>query len=228
MHSALKRLVEANAQLLQAQQTLETAQDHRRTCALQLSEIADENERWQAALFAYRNFGKGLSLALAEAATGLPGRRAQSTFLVRAGRKEHQPKGHGGEAPEFAEPMTEWPAPDALEQELIRSHIAHGQPYWIDKGLGWGNVRTELDPDEAEAYLQNPTAAMARKASLSREDFVEWLSTEGFVRCEGLTRSGARCKSGVAGVSSQLPVKLWKKAKEKGGYCSRHGGQASA
>lgn len=224
MHPALKRLIDANTRLLQAQQALEAAQDHRRSCALQLSEIKGEDERWQAALFAYREFGKGLSLALAEAATGIPGRRAQSTFLVRAGRKEHQPKGHGRGASEFAQPMAEWPAPDPLEQELIRSHIAHGQPYWIDKGLGWGNVRIDLKPAEAEAYLKDPTAAMARKAGLSREDFVEWLSTEGFVRCKGVTQGGARCKSGVAGVRSQLPVKAWKEAKEKGGYCSRHGG----
>lgn len=105
---------------------------------------------------------------------------------MRAGRKEHQPKGHGGGASGYAEPMTEWPVPSALDQELIRSHIAHGQAFWIDKGLGWGNVRTELAPAEAEAYLKDPTGAMAQKAGLSREDFVEWLSTEGFVRCEGL------------------------------------------
>jgi len=228
MHPALKRLIEAEAQLTQAQQALDVAQAHRRACALRLSEIENEDERWEAALFAYREFGKGLSLHLAEAATGLPGRRAQSAFLVRAGRKEHQPKGHGGGGGDFAEPMTEWPAPTPLEQELIRSHIAHGQTFWIDKGLGWGNVRVGLEPAEAQAYLKDPTAAMAQKAGLSREDFAEWLSTEGFVRCEGVTQSGSRCRSGVAGVSSQLPVKVWKEAKARGGYCSRHGGQRVA
>jgi hypothetical protein len=224
MHPALKRLIEANAELTKAQQALESAQDQRRACALQLSEIEDEAERWQAALFAYAKFGKGLSLQLAEAATGLPGRRAQSTFLVRAGRKEHQPKGNGGGSVQPAEPMTEWPAPDALERELIRSHIAHGQAYWIDRGLGWGNVRIALEPEEAEEYLVDPTGAMARQAGLSREDFVEWLSSEGSIRCEGVTLSGARCKAGVVGVSSQLPVKAWKEAKARGGYCGRHGG----
>lgn len=224
MHPALKRLIEADAQMVKAQKALEAAQDERRSCALQLSEIEDEDERWQAALFAFRECGKGLSLQLAEAATGLPGRRAQSTFLVRAGRKEYQPKGHGSGPIAAARALTEWPAPDSLERELIRSHIEHRRPFRIDRGLGWGNVRVTLDPEEAEAFLRDPTDAMARKAGLSRKEFVEWLSTEGSVRCEGVTQAGHRCRAGVAGVSSQLAVKVWKEAKDKGGYCKRHGG----
>ena len=196
MHPALKRLLEADAQMIEAQEALAAAQEKRRACALQLSQIEDEEERWQAALYAFRECGKGLSLQLAEAATGLPGRRAQSTFLVRAGRKEHQPKGHGGGAVAAARALTEWPALDGLERDLIRSHIEHGQPYSIDYGLGWGNVRVSLEPAEAEAFLRDPTDAMARKAGLSREGFVEWLSTEGSVRCEGVTQSGHRCRDG--------------------------------
>ena len=225
MHPALIRLVDANAAVEEAQRALETAKDQRQQSALGLAEIEDVDERWQAALFAYREFGKGLSLPLAEAATGLPGRQAQSTFLVRAGRKENQPKGHRPGASGIASgPITEWPAPDELERDLIRSHVAHGKPFWVDHGLGWGRLRVELQPTEAAAYLQDATGSLARRVGLSREMFVEWLSSEGSVRCDGVTLKGSACTASVAGVRGQLAIESWKAAKARGGYCSRHGG----
>jgi len=45
MNPALKRLIEAEAQLTQAQQALDAAQAYRRACALRLSEIENEDER---------------------------------------------------------------------------------------------------------------------------------------------------------------------------------------
>lgn len=225
MHPALQRLVDANTALENAQRALELAQDQRRQAALALIEIEDEDQRWQAAIFAYREFGHGLSLALAEAATGLPGKKAQSRFLVRAGRKSYQPKGHGSDAvAHIPEPMSEWPAPDQLEREVISSHIAHGEPYWVDRGLGWGRLRVDLQPDEARTYLEDATGAMASRVGLTREEFVEWLSTEGFVRCSGVTLKGAPCKAGVKGLSGQMAIGPWKAAKDRGGYCSTHGG----
>ena len=224
MHPALSRLVEANSALEAAEQALGEAQERRRQAALGLSDIEDQDERWQAALSAYRQFGKGLSLALAEAATGLPGRQAQSTFLVRAGRKQNQPKGRWAGTHGVANPVTEWPAPDALERDLIRSHISHRKPYWLDRGLGWGQLRLELNPADAAAYLEDPTGALASRVGLSRELFIEWLSSEGSVPCDGVTLKGSACKAGVAGLSSQLAVEPWKAAKERGGYCRRHGG----
>lgn len=224
MHASLKRLIEADAELKGAQTALEAAQEHRRQCALGLADIEDDGERWQAALLAYREFGKGLSLALAEAATGLPGRRAQSTFLERAGRRENQPKGHGAGPATPSEPMTVWPAPDALEQEVIRSHIAHLTPYSVDRGLGWGRLTVSLDPADAALYLADPTAGLAKGVGLTRDQFVEYLSSEGSVRCEARTLKGALCRAGVAGLSSQLNIKAWKAAKDRGGYCTRHGG----
>lgn len=224
MHPALNKLVEANAQLEAAQTALSEAQEHRRQRALALSEIADEDERWQAALYAYREFGAGLSLALAEAATGLPGRRAQSVFLVRAGRRQNQPKGYGGGWSAPHEPLVEWPAPDELERAVIQTHIDHGKPYHLEQGLGWGKVSMTLEPAEARAFLREPTAALAEILKISREDFVEYLSSEGSVRCEGHTKKGDRCRTSVAGLSTQLGLKAWIDAKGRGGYCRRHGG----
>lgn len=228
MHPALKRLIDANAELNRAQAALEAAQDQRRQCALGLVEIEDDDERWQAALLAYREFGKGLSLALAEAVTGLPGRRAQSTFLERAGRRENQPKGHGSGSFPSSEPMTEWPAPDALEQDVIRSHIAHQTPYRVDQGLGWGRLTVSLAPADAAIFLEDPTGGLARGVGLTREEFVEYLSSAGSVQCDGKTQKGTRCRAGVAGRSSQMNIKAWKMAKDRGGYCTRHGGDQAA
>lgn len=224
MHASLKRLIEADAEFKHAQAALEAAQENRRQRALELAEIEDEDERWRAALQAYRDFGKGLSLALAEAATGLPGRRAQSTFLERAGRRVNQPKGHGGGSFPPSEPMTEWPTPSALEQDVIRSHIAHKRPYHVDEGLGWGRLEVSLEPADATIFLQDPTHGVARGVGLGRQEFVDYLSSAGSVRCDAKTQKGTQCSFGVAGRSGQLPIEVWKVAKARGGYCTRHGG----
>lgn len=225
MHPALQRLVDANAALVDAQRALELAQERRRQAALALAEIEYEDQRWQAAVFAYREFGRGLSLVLAEAVTGLPGKKAQSGFLFRVSRKSYQPKGHGADAiVHIHEPMREWPAPEQLERELISAHITHCEPYWVERGLGWGNLRVDLQPDEARAYLEDPTSAIAARVGLTRDEFVEWLSSEGSIRCSGVTQKGARCKSGVKGLSGQMSIGRWKEARARGGYCGVHGG----
>ena len=112
MHQALKRLVDSNSAFEAAQRALAEAKEHRRLCALGLAEIEDEERRWDAALYAFREFGKGLSIPLAEAATGIPGRRSQSAFLVRAGRMTYQPKGRQFGSALIVEAMSEWPAPE--------------------------------------------------------------------------------------------------------------------
>ncbi len=225
MHPALESLIEANSALQEAQGAVQLAIERRRQAALDLAQIEDEDQRWEAALFAYRKFGQGLSLVLAEAVTGLPGRKAQSAFLVRAGVRINQSKGHGsGSVVDRGEPMTEWPAPTELEREIISSHISHGTSYCVDHGLGWGRVRIDLQPHHARTYLVDPTMAMAARAGLTRDEFVEWLSSEGSVRCNGVTRAGAPCKAGVKGAGSQMSISAWKAAKERGGYCSVHGG----
>lgn len=225
MHPALQRLVDAHEDLQRAERALEAAQERRRQAARDLAQIEDREERVQAALHAYGRFGKGLSLALAEAVTGLPGRHGQSAFLVLAGRMQYQPKGR--QVPcnvHEPEPVTGWREPDEFEREIVRAHIAHGQEYWIDEGLGWQRLRTPLTPAQAAEYLVDPTGAVAKSLGLTREGFVEYLSTYGGVRCEGHNKDGIRCKSGVAGQTGQLEAEVWKLAVERGGYCRRHGG----
>ncbi|MDP1618455.1 hypothetical protein [Phenylobacterium sp.] len=225
MHPALKRLVDANEELQRAERALDAAQERRRQAARELAQIEDREERTQAALHAYSEFGKGLSLALAEAVTGLPGRHGQSAFLVLAGRMKYQPKGR--QIPNILserEPVTGWRKPDEFESEVVRTHIAHGQDYWIDEGLGWQRLMTPLTPAQAADYLIDPTAAVAESLSLTREAFIEYLSTGGSVRCQGHNKDGTRCKSRVAGRTGQLKADVWKIAVERGGYCRRHGG----
>lgn len=163
MHPALQRLIDANAAFVAAEQALEAARELRRETALQLAEIEDEQERWQAALLAYTEFGRDLSLALAEAATGVTGRRSQSEFLVRAGRLTHQPKENQIQASSERRPMTEWPMPGDLEREVVQSHIAHQTPYLIARGLGWSSIAVQLRPREAEIFLRETRPWALRK-----------------------------------------------------------------
>jgi hypothetical protein len=226
VHLVLKRLVDANTAVEEAKAALMAAEDHRRQCALDMAKIEDDEERRTGAVWAYLKFGKGLSLALAEAVTGLPGRSGQSAFLVMAGRKEYQPKGswldQGAVVAEDPAPL--WPDPDALERDVIRTHIAHKTPYLINEGLGWTKLMLQLDPSDAELFLNDPTAGVAQAAGVTRDELIEWLSTSGAVRCDALTKAGHRCHNGVAGVGHRGDLWDWKTTKDKGGYCSSHGG----
>lgn len=228
MHPALQRLVEAHASYEQAQRALIEAEEHRRDCALRLTDIDDPDDRLGAALYAYRKFGKGLSLPLAQAVTGLPGKKGQSRFLVLAGRRQDQPKGRARPDVETIifepEPVTEWPALTALEREVVALHVKHRRPYVIECGLGWTVFSAILEPAEAEGLLDDPTSALASHFGLSRAEFVEWLSGNGHVPCEGRYENGRPCTSRVAGVRGQLEIDAWIAARQKGGYCKRHGG----
>lgn len=225
MHPALQRLVDADAAFEQAKRAVDLAAEQRRQAALGLADIEDDDQRWDAALLAYREFGQGLSFALAEAATGLPGKKAQTKFLVRAGRISLQPRGPRADAEEGAyEPTVEWPATGQLERGVIEAHIANGKPYWLHKGIGWESVDVDLQPDQARAYLEDPVGAIADRVGLTREEFHDWMSSEGAVRCSGITTRGRACKCLVSGLSSHLPLDRWKEAKDRGGYCSVHGG----
>lgn len=227
MHPTLQRLVDANDELERAQRALEAAQEHRRQCARDLAQIEDVEERCSAAVFAYQRLGKGLSAPLAEAVTGLPGKQGVSRLLVLAGRIQYQPR---GERPAYRhavaepEPPTEWREVEDFERDVVRTHIAHGEEYWIDEGLGWQRLTTPLSPAQAAEYLVDPTSAIAKSLGLTREEFVEYLSSYGTVRCEGRNKDGSPCKSSVAGPTGQLDAKIWKLANDQGGYCRRHGG----
>lgn len=227
MHPALRRLVAANTELETARAALTAAEEYRRQCALDLAEIEDLDERQRSAVFAYEKFGKGLSLALAEAVTGLPGKKGQSAFLVLAGRRTNQPKGYGSEfAVAEHEPMTEWPPLDPLERDIVASHIRHRTNYFIHRGLGWTAFAADLTATEAEEYLIDPTRALTEHYGVTRELFIEWLSTEGHVACEGHYQSGKPCNSRVAGLPGQLDLEAWLAARANRGYCRKHGGEA--
>jgi hypothetical protein len=225
MHPALQRLVEADTALEDAKRAVELAAEQRRQAALGLADIEDDDQRWDAALFAYREFGQGLSFALAEAATGLPGKKAQTKFLVRAGRMPQHLRGRRTDAEaRVYEPRVEWPELSQLERGVIEAHIANGKPYWLHKGIGWESVDVDLQPDQARAYLEDPVGVIAARVGLTREEFHDWMSSEGSVRCSEITTQGRACKCLVRGLSSHLPLDRWKEAKDRGGYCSAHGG----
>ncbi|MGH6964295.1 MAG: hypothetical protein ACREE0_07410 [Phenylobacterium sp.] len=228
MHPRLEALIAANSQFEKAKRAVVAAEDLRRQCAADLVHIEDQAERTEAAIEAYQAFGKGLSLVLAEAVTGLPGRRGQSEFLVLANRKTYQPKGRvpRDRVVEESEPMSEWPAPDALQREVMSAHIKRDKPYWLEHFLDWTIMRVSLDPDESRAFLKDPTAAMAAHHDMTREAFVEWLSSGGRVLCGDTYKGGKPCAAQVAGTTGFMSIERWKAAKAAGGYCKQHGGAA--
>lgn len=228
MHAALKRLFDADVEVERAERALEAAQNQRYECAVALSEIDDPDERLQAVVFANQRL-KGLSVALAQAVTGLPGKKGQSKFPQLAGRiPPSEPKlktrrKNSSSDAVVARSMKEWPIPSGEKVDVIRAYIQHGKFYNLYTGLGWTSIHVALSPVEAVAYLEDPSGALARKFGVSRDEFCEWFGTDGSVACNGTLVKGGRCQILIG---SQLPIKVWKEVKDQGGYCKRHREQA--
>ncbi len=58
---------------------------------------------------------------------------------------------------------------------------------------------------------------------LSRDDYVDWVHSQGCVYCCASTKSGSRCRNFILGATGLQPDD-WVKQRNEGGYCATHGG----
>ena len=78
-------------------------------------------------------------------------------------------------------------------------------------------------PEQALRLLKDKHEVYSELVGLSREDYIEWVSSQGSVYCSATTRRGNRCRNTIIGATLLAPSK-WKTTCETGGYCSVHGG----
>ena len=84
-----------------------------------------------------------------------------------------------------------------------------------------GNASLALDPGEVGAFVADPAAYFALRHGASKEEYRQWVETEGTPRCGALTKSGTRCQNVVSG-GIHMPFETW--LQEDGGFCVIHGG----
>ena len=110
---------------------------------------------------------------------------------------------------------------DPFERDLLQLHADRGQSASVSIVWSGGSERVTLNPDEIRAYLEDPDAGAGRSAGVSREDYLAWLESDGFVRCDAVTRAGTRCQKGRFGFYGENP-QGWLERLRRGTYCTVH------
>ncbi|MCF1492064.1 hypothetical protein GOZ83_22025 [Agrobacterium vitis] len=87
-----------------------------------------------------------------------------------------------------------------------------------------GGRRIVLQPQDVERFIADGEAVAADHFGLTKDEYQEWLATDGYVQCSAKTTSGSRCKNHVSG-GSYYEADKWKAA--VGEYCATHGGPTS-
>lgn len=110
-----------------------------------------------------------------------------------------------------------------FDQELLTLHADHGRPTTVEALCLWGRQKVELRPEQIRLYLQDADLGVAAALNASREEYLEWLTSWGSVRCSGTTTTGDQCRNAAKGLTG-LELVEWLKTRGKGGYCAAHGG----
>ena len=88
-----------------------------------------------------------------------------------------------------------------------------------------GGVSFELEVGDLEAYCRDPEALYALQQGATKEEYRQWIETQGTPRCGALNKKGERCGNVVSG-GIQMELQHW--LQEDGGFCAVHGGASSA
>lgn len=89
----------------------------------------------------------------------------------------------------------------------------------------YGGVDVTMGPALLELYLDDPDAAAAKALHVSKEQYLEWLSSWGSIRCDGMTVKGLPCKQMATGQSG-LELNVWVERRSVAWHCHLHGGEA--
>lgn len=85
-----------------------------------------------------------------------------------------------------------------------------------------GSATISLEPDDVPAFIEDRDSFAARHFGVSRQQYLDWVATDGAPRCGATTKKGTRCQNSVSG-GIQRTIEEW--VKLDGGYCAVHGGE---
>ena len=83
---------------------------------------------------------------------------------------------------------------------------------------GYGN-KFFVEAADVPVAKSDPLAFAAQCFKVTPAQYLQWLDSNGFVRCSGRTKAGKQCKGDVPGVRFYKPAE-W--LSHPGGYCHRH------
>lgn len=88
-----------------------------------------------------------------------------------------------------------------------------------------GGKSISLEAEDLEAFCADPEGYFARQQGVTKDEYLQWVATDGTPRCGALNSQGAPCGNRVSG-ESQMGLGRW--LQEEGGFCAIHGCATSA
>lgn len=99
-----------------------------------------------------------------------------------------------------------------------------GIDFLVNVRIPGGGRDIIIQPQDVEKFVADRDAVAANYFGLMKEQYQEWVATDGYVQCSAKTISGSRCKNHVSG-GSYYKADEWKGV--LGEYCATHGGRTS-
>lgn len=87
-----------------------------------------------------------------------------------------------------------------------------------------GGASIVLQAEELGQFCDDPEGYFALMNGATKEEYNQWVDTEGTPRCGARNAKGERCKNVVSG-GIQMSLEHW--LQEDGGFCRVHGGLSS-
>ena len=112
----------------------------------------------------------------------------------------------------------------SIDTKTIEALVAAGIRFVADIPVPGGSDTVALKPNEIAAFINDSADWFSRRHGASKEQYLDWVLTEGEPRCSSTTLKGGRCKNGVSG-GVQRSLEVW--LQEDGGLCQVHGGLTS-
>lgn len=112
----------------------------------------------------------------------------------------------------------------AIDLDTLRTLDEAGISFAAHVKAPSGGHNVYLDLSDVAKFVEDQDGFAARYYKLTRDEYVEWIATEGTVQCSAKTKSGSRCKNIVSGGVHDDPQE-WKAHRTE--YCAVHGGPSA-
>ena len=108
-----------------------------------------------------------------------------------------------------------------LDRQTLLAMRAAGISFVSYVSSPGGSTTIGLEPDDVPAFIQDRDTFAAKHFGVTRQQYLDWVATDGAPRCGAVTKRGTRCQNSVRG-GIQRTIEEW--AKLDGEYCPVHGG----
>lgn len=108
-----------------------------------------------------------------------------------------------------------------LDKQTILAMQSAGITFLVSVPAPGGSTTFALQSGEVPAFIQDRDTFAASHFGVTRQQYLDWVKTDGAPRCGATTKKGTRCANSVTG-GIQRTIGEW--VELDGGYCTVHGG----